>query len=132
MITKIDHIGIAVKDLDEHIPFYRDILKLEMTGREELAEQEVKVAMFKAGEITIELLESISEAGPIARYIEKKGEGMHHIAYRTDDIQKGMDELKKKGIVMIDQTPRKGAHGSRIAFIHPRSSCKVLTELIQG
>ena len=131
MITQINHIGIAVKSLDEHIPFYRDHLALEFLGTEEIADQKVKVAMFKAGEVKIELLEPLSDDSPIAKYIEKKGEGMHHIAYQSDDIDKELAGFKEKNLRMIDEMPRDGAHGTKIAFLHPKSSAKVLTEITQ-
>ena len=131
MITKLDHIGIAVKTLAEHIPFNRDVLKLEMKGVELLDEQMVKVAVFKVGEVNIELLAPISEESPVTKFIEKRGEGMHHIAYQIENIVEGIEELKKKKILLIDETPRYGAHGKKITFINPESSCKVLTELTQ-
>lgn len=131
MIKQINHIGIAVESLDKHIPFYRDVLGLQLDGIEEVPDQKVKVAMFKVGEVHIELLEPVSEDSPIAKYIEKKGEGMHHIAYQSDDIEKELSGLKEKEIQMIDEQPRPGAHGSKIAFIHPKASCRVLTEICQ-
>jgi methylmalonyl-CoA/ethylmalonyl-CoA epimerase len=132
MINQINHIGIAVRSLDEHIPFYRDVLGLKESGIEEVADQKVKVAMFKVGEVSIELLEPTSPESPIAKFIEKKGEGMHHIAYQTDDIKNELSGMKAKDIQLIDQEPRDGAHGSRIAFLHPKSSGKVLTEICQS
>ncbi len=131
MIGKINHIGIAVSSLEEHIPFYRDVLGLRLLGSEEVAEQKVKVAMFMAGEVKIELLEPTDPESPIAKFIEKKGEGMHHIAYETDDIHKELEGFQDKGLRMIDSTPRSGAHGTKIAFIHPKSSAKVLTEICE-
>jgi methylmalonyl-CoA/ethylmalonyl-CoA epimerase len=131
MITKINHIGIAVSSLEEHVPFYRDVLQLEMKGTDELADQKVRVMIFGVGEVNIELLEPTSDDSPIAKFIEKKGEGLHHIAYQTDNIVEGIDGMKAKEVHMIDETPRQGAHGTSIAFIHPKSSCKVLTELTQ-
>ncbi len=132
MIQKINHIGIAVKSLDAHIPFYRDVLGLELIGIEEVPDQQVKTAMFKVGEVHIELLEPLSAESPIARFIEKKGEGMHHIAYQSEDIQSELAQLQEKEIQLIDQQPRAGAHGTQIAFIHPKSSGKVLTEICQN
>jgi len=131
MIKQINHIGIAVKSLDEHIPFYRDVLGLSLNGIEEVPDQKVKVAMFKVGEVHIELLEPISEESPIAKFIQKKGEGMHHIAYQSDDIEQELEGLKEKQIRLIDEQPRPGAHGTKIAFIHPGSSGRVLTEICQ-
>ncbi|KAA3615548.1 MAG: methylmalonyl-CoA epimerase [Calditrichaeota bacterium] len=131
MITQIDHIGIAVKSHDAHVPFYRDVLGFEFLGFEKVAEQKVKVAMLKVGEVKIELLQPISEGSPIAKFIEKRGEGIHHIAYRTDGISGQISDLKKNGIQMIDEIPKIGAHETQIAFIHPKSSGRVLTELCQ-
>ncbi|MCK5145589.1 methylmalonyl-CoA epimerase [bacterium] len=132
MIKHINHIGIAVQSLDAQIPFYRDVLGLEFLGIEEVAEQKVKVAMFQAGDAKIELLEPTDPESPIARHIEKKGEGMHHIAYETDNVVSEIEGLKEKEMRMIDETPRNGAHGCQIAFIHPKSSGRVLTELCQS
>ncbi len=131
MLSQINHIGIAVKSLDEHIPFYKDVLKMEFAGTEEVAEQKVKVAMFKIGEAKIELLEPTSEESPIAKFIEKKGEGIHHIAYQTDDIEGEIENIQDNDLRMIDKTPRMGAHDTKIAFIHPKSSGRVLTELTE-
>lgn len=131
MIQKINHIGIAVKSLDAHIPFYRDVLGLEFIGIEEVADQKVRTAMFKVGEVQIELLEPLSGESPVARFMEKKGEGMHHIAYQTDAITAELANLREKGIPLIDEEPRAGAHGTRIAFLHPKSSGRVLTEICQ-
>ncbi len=131
MIEKINHIGIAVGSLEVSIPFYRDILKLEFKGIDEVPDQKVRVAMFKVGEVNIELLAPVSDDSPIAKFIEKKGEGMHHIAFQTIDIETEIKMLKEKEIQMIDETPRKGTQGTRIAFIHPKSANKVLIELTQ-
>lgn len=132
MISKINHIGIAVKSLEEQIPFYHDILNLKFEGTEEVPDQKVKVAMFQVGEVRIELLEPTSEKSPIARFIDKKGQGMHHIAYESDDIEKEIEQAAGKGIKMIDKEPRDGAHNTKIAFMHPRSTGKVLTEICQS
>ncbi|NPE27362.1 methylmalonyl-CoA epimerase [Methanococcoides sp. SA1] len=131
MLTQINHIGIAVKSLEEHIPFYRDVMKMEFAGIEEVPEQKVKVAMFNIGEAKIELLEPTSDESPIAKYIEKKGEGIHHIAYQTDDINSEIKNIEDNELRMIDKTPRDGAHETKIAFIHPKSSGRVLTELTE-
>jgi len=131
VIEHINHIAIAVRSLEEHIPFYRDVLKLEYRGTEVVEEQKVRLAAFRVGEVNIELLEPTGAGSPIASFIEKRGEGMHHISYQVDDIEKQIAELKGKQIRMIDERPRSGAHGSRIAFLHPGSSAKVLTELTQ-
>lgn len=130
-IKGIDHIGIAVESLEESIPFYRDSLGLKFLGIEEVPSQKVRVGMFTVGESRIELLEPTSEDSPIAKAIEKRGQGMHHIAYSVDSASGEVDSLKRKGIRMIDNTPRKGAGGTAIAFIHPAASGKVLTELCE-
>ncbi|MEI7815643.1 MAG: methylmalonyl-CoA epimerase [Desulfuromonadales bacterium] len=131
MLTKINHIGIAVKSLDDAIPFYRDNLRMAFAGIEEVAEQKVRVAMLEIGESKIELLEPTSEESPVAKFIEKNGSGIHHIAYEVVDIEAAIAALLAGGARMIDEKPRGGAHGARIAFIHPKSSGGVLTELCQ-
>ena len=131
MIEKINHIAIAVRSLEEHIPFYRDVLNLEYRGTEVVEDQKVRLAVFRVGEVQIELLEPTEPDNPISGYIEKRGEGMHHISYQVDDIEAQIAELKQKQVRMIDEKPRSGAHGTRIAFLHPKSSAKVLTELTQ-
>ena len=131
MIQKINHLGIAVNNLDEQIPFYRDILKFEFLGIEEVSDQKVRVAIFQIGEVKIELLEPTAPDSPIAKYLDKKGPGIHHIAYQTDHIQDQIEQLTNQNINMIDQQPRTGAHQTKIAFIHPKSSGKILTELCE-
>jgi methylmalonyl-CoA/ethylmalonyl-CoA epimerase len=131
MIEKVNHIAIAVRSLAEHIPFYRDVLRLEYRGIEVVDDQKVRLAIFRLGEVDIELIEPSSADSPISTFIDKRGEGMHHISFQVDDIEKQIAELKGKQVRMIDQTPRLGAHGSRIAFLHPKSSANVLTELTQ-
>ncbi|RLB75515.1 MAG: methylmalonyl-CoA epimerase [Deltaproteobacteria bacterium] len=132
MLKKINHIGIAVKNLETAIPFYRDQLGMTFEGTEEVAEQKVKVAFLEIGESRIELLEPTSDDSPVAIFIEKKGEGIHHIAYEVDDIEAAIAELKEKGIRLIDKTPRRGAHNSLIAFLHPKATGGVLTEICQA
>ncbi len=132
MLTKINHIGIAVTSLDDAIPFYRDALGMSFAGTEEVVEQKVRVAMLHVGESMIELLEPTSEDSPVARFIEKNGAGIHHIAYEVEDIEAAIATLLASGNRMIDEKPRHGAHGSSIAFIHPKSSKGVLTELCQA
>lgn len=131
MLQKINHIGIAVQSIDETIPFYRDQLGMALLGTEEVAEQLVRVAMFGVGESKIELLEPMSPESPVAKFLEKNGPGMHHIAYEVDDIEAAIASLVAMGARMIDMVPRSGAHGTRIAFVHPKSSSGVLTELCQ-
>ncbi len=131
MLEKIDHIGIAVKDLEETGKFYRELLGMEYLGTEEVESQKVKVAFFKIGETHIELVMPTSEDSPVAKFLASKGEGIHHICYATDDIEGDLAALKAKGARLINETPRPGAHGARVAFIHPRTSKGVLTELSQ-
>ncbi len=131
MLTKINHIGVAVASLDEAIPFYRDSLGMAFQGCEEVPEQKVKVAMLQIGESKIELLEPTAPDSPVAKHLEKNGAGIHHIAYEVDDIEAAIADLEKAGARMIDAVPRNGAHGARIAFVHPKSSHGVLTELCQ-
>ncbi len=131
-LTHIEHIGIAVKDLNESIKYYENILNLKCYAIEEVKEQKVKTAFFMIGQTKIELLESTDPEGPIGKFIEKKGEGVHHLAFAVDNIDKALPELEEKGVRLIDQTPRKGAEGLDIAFLHPKSTQGVLTELCEN
>lgn len=126
---KVDHIGIAVKDLNAALKFYEDTLGLKSAGTETVDEQKVKVAFLPCGDSELELLESTSEDGAIARFIEKNGEGIQHIALRVDSIDKTLAELKEQGVRLIDQEPRYGAGGARIAFVHPKATGGILLEL---
>ena len=130
-VTRIDHIGIAVESIEDASAFYRDALGLESLGTEEVPSQKVRVAMFSVGESKIELLEPTSPDSPIAVFLEKKGPGIHHIAYSVTDASGAVRELVEKKIRMIDSEPRPGAGGSRIACVHPGASGRVLTELCQ-
>ncbi len=130
-INYIEHIGIAVKNIDEAIRYYEDVLGLKCYSIEEVADQKVKTAFFMVGQTKIELLESTSPEGPIGKFIEKKGEGIHHIAFSVNGLQSQLDEAKEKGIQLIDEKPRKGAEGLDIAFLHPKSTFGVLTELCE-
>lgn len=132
MLKKINHIGIAVHSLEEALPFYRDMLGMAFQGTEEVAEQGVRVAMLGVGESKVELLEPTSPESPIAKFLEKNGPGIHHLAYEVEDIEAAIARLEGEGARMIDRTPRNGAHGTRIAFVHPKSSGGVLTELCQS
>lgn len=132
MLHKIDHIGIAVQSIDATLPFYRDTLGMTCLGMEEVAEQKVKVAMLVIGESKIELLEPTAADSPVAKSLEKNGQGIHHIAYEVADIDAAIAALLAQGARMIDESPRRGAHGTRIAFVHPKSSHGVLTELCQS
>lgn len=130
-IIKIDHIGIAVNSIDGSKNFWSDVLGLGITGRETVQEQKVTTAFLPVGDSEVELLESTAPDGPVAKYIEKKGEGMQHIAFRVENIDDCLRELKEKGIKLIDQEPRIGAGGARIAFLHPKATQGVLVELCE-
>jgi len=131
MVKKIDHIGIAVSNLSEAIKFYEEVLGLSATGIEEVEEQKVRVAFLPTGDSEVELLESTSPDGPIARFIEKNGEGIQHIAFRVDNLEDKLAELKSKGIRLIDEKPRRGAGGAKIAFLHPKSTFGTLVEICE-
>jgi len=126
--THIEHIGIAVKSLEESIPYYEKVLGLECYAVEEVKDQKVKTAFFKVGQTKIELLESTDIQGPIGKFLEKKGEGIHHIAFAMDDVTEALRQAEAKGIRLIDKQPRKGAEGLSIGFLHPKSTQGVLTE----
>ena len=130
-LTHIEHIGIAVKSLEESIPFYEEVLGLKCYAVEEVKDQKVKTAFFKIGETKIELLESTDPAGPVGKFIEKRGEGLHHVAFAVEGIENALEEARSKGVKLIDFSPRKGAEGLNIAFLHPRSTFGVLTELCE-
>jgi methylmalonyl-CoA/ethylmalonyl-CoA epimerase len=130
-ISHIEHLGIAVKSLEQSIPYYEQILGLKCYAVEEVADQKVKTAFFKAGQTKIELLEPTGPESAVAKFIEKRGEGIHHIAFAVDNVQKSLDEIAEKGVQIIDKAPRKGAEGLEIAFLHPKSTLGVLTELCQ-
>ena len=129
--THIEHIGIAVKSLDEAIPFYEGVLGLQCYSIEEVTDQKVRTAFFMIGQTKIELLESTDPEGPVGKFIEKRGEGIHHIAYAVESIEERLKEAEEAGVMMIDKTPRKGAEGLSIAFLHPKSTFGVLTELCE-
>lgn len=131
VIKKVDHIGIAVRSLEETLPFYTDVLQLELLGIEEVESQKVRVAFIKAGETKLELLEPTSQESAIAKYIEKRGQGIHHVALGVESIEERIHDLKTNGIRMIDEQPRMGAGGANIAFLHPKSTGSVLYELCE-
>lgn len=131
MVNKLDHIGIAVKDLEESVKFYEEVLGLKLQGIETVEEQKVKVAFLPLGDTELELLEATSPDSPIAKFIESKGQGVQHLAFRVDNIEKVLGEMKEKGIRLIDEKPRYGAGGARIAFLHPKSTNGVLVELCE-
>jgi methylmalonyl-CoA/ethylmalonyl-CoA epimerase len=126
---KVDHIGIAVKDLAQAKKFYQDVLGMEVMGEEVVEQQKVKVCFIPSGDSELELLESTSPDGPIAKYIEKNGEGIQHIALRVDNVEAAIAAMKEKGVRMIDEQPRYGAGGARIAFVHPKATGGILLEL---
>lgn len=131
--SHIEHLGIAVKSLEEAIPYYENILGLKCYSIEEVADQKVKTAFFKVGQTKIELLEPTSEDSTIAKFIEKRGEGIHHMAFAIEDgVANALAEVEAKGVRLIDKAPRKGAEGLNIAFLHPKSTCSVLTELCEN
>ena len=131
-ISHIEHIGIAVKSLQEAIPFYENVLGLKCYAIEEVADQKVKTAFFMVGQTKIELLESTDPEGPIGKFLEKKGEGIHHLAFAVEDgVQNALNEMSDKGIQLLDKAPRKGAEGLNIAFVHPKSTIGVLTEFCE-
>jgi methylmalonyl-CoA/ethylmalonyl-CoA epimerase len=130
-ILKIDHLGIAVGSMAEGKKFWTDVLGLKFEGSETVAEQKVTTGFFPVGESEVELLESTSPDGPVAKYIEKRGEGIQHVAFRVENIEGALEELKAKGIKLIDEKPRIGAGGAKIAFLHPKSTSGVLVELCE-
>ena len=131
-ISHIEHIGIAVKNLTESIKYYEEVLGLKCYAIEEVADQKVKTAFFMVGQTKIELLESTDPEGPIGKFIENKGEGIHHLAFAVNNIEKSLAEAEEKGIRLIDKTPRKGAEGLTIGFLHPKSTIGVLTEFCEN
>jgi methylmalonyl-CoA/ethylmalonyl-CoA epimerase len=130
-ILKIDHLGIAVNSIEDGQRFWSDVLGLQFEGSETVEAQKVTTAFFPVGESEVELLESTSADGPVAKYIEKRGQGIQHVAFRVADIEEALEELKSKGVQLIDQTPRMGAGGAKIAFLHPKATNGVLVELCE-
>ena len=131
MIKNIDHIGIAVRSLEEALPLYTETLQLELEGIETVESQGVKVAFILAGNTRLELLEALSPESPIAKFIEKRGEGVHHVALGVDNIEDRIQQIKEAGLRMIDETSRLGAHHAKVAFIHPKSTASILYELTE-
>lgn len=129
MIKKLDHIAIVVKDLDKEIKRYKELEGMEFKGTEIVEEQKIRAAFFKVGDIMLEIIEPTSQDSPVSSFLEKRGGGIHHLAFEVDDINNSIEEMKKKEIRMIDKKPRKGAHNSKIAFAHPKSFSGVLIEL---
>jgi methylmalonyl-CoA/ethylmalonyl-CoA epimerase len=131
-LSHIEHVGIAVDNLEEAILYYENTLGLKCYAIEEVADQKVKTAFFKIGQTKIELLESTDANGPIGKFIEKRGQGIHHMAFAVNNIEKSLEEIEEKGIRLIDKKPRKGAEGLDIAFLHPKSTFGVLTEFCEN
>jgi methylmalonyl-CoA/ethylmalonyl-CoA epimerase len=131
-VTHIEHIGIAVENLEESIAFYENVMGLKCYGIEEVPDQKVRTAFFQVGDTKIELLESTAPDGPIGKFVEKKGQGMHHIAFAVKNIEESLKHAEEKGVKLIDNTPRKGAEGLSIGFLHPKSTNGVLTELCEN
>jgi methylmalonyl-CoA/ethylmalonyl-CoA epimerase len=131
MTRDLDHIAVATTSLEKGLSFYRDLLGLEHCGTEEVKEQKVRAAVLEAGDTHIELLEPTSEESPVARFIRKRGEGLHHLAFKVHDIEAAVDRVVKAGGRMIDREPRSGVGGTRIAFIHPTTPSGVLVELVE-
>ena len=130
-VRAINHIGIAVRSIDAQKPFYEGTLGAVFEGTEEVPDQKVRVGFFRVGDVRLELLEPTDPSSTVATFLDKKGEGLHHVAYTVDKIEDRIAELKQGGVRMIDETPRPGAHHMRIAFVHPRSTFGVLTELCE-
>ncbi len=131
MLGAIDHVGIAVEDIDTALPVYRDSLGLPLVHRETVAEQGVDAALLDVGESHVELLQPLTPESAIGKFISQRGPGLHHVAYRVGDIDRTLSELKEAGMRLIDERPRAGIRGSRIAFVHPGSAAGVLTEIVQ-
>lgn len=131
MKVELDHVGIAVDDLDQALAFYRDALGLEVETPEDVPSQGVRAHFIPAGESALELLEATADDSPITKYLRKRGPGLHHITLRVDDIRAALSQLQARGVRLIDESPRAGAHGSLVAFIHPSSAHGVLIELKQ-
>lgn len=132
MLTKIDHLGIAVHNLDKSIAYYEKSLGLKCHGREEVDSQKVKTAFFEVGEVHLELLEPTSEDSPVAKFLDKNGEGIHHVAFRTDDIEAQLKQASDSGVQLIHEVPFEGAANKLVAFLHPKSTHGVLTEFCMG
>ena len=130
-VSHIEHLGIAVKSLEEAIPYWENVLGLKCYNIEEVADQKVKTAFFMLGQTKIELLEPTSEESTIAKYIEKRGQGVHHVAFAVEGIEDALADATEKGVQLIDKAPRMGAEGLSIAFLHPKSTMGVLTELCE-
>jgi methylmalonyl-CoA/ethylmalonyl-CoA epimerase len=131
MITSLDHIGIAVYDVHQALSFYTQTLGLKLEGTKEGKQNRVKAALLKAGDATLELLEPLDQESSIAKHLQKRGQGIHHLAFKVDNIEKTLEQLKNKGVILIDEEPRTGIEGGKIAFLHPKSTAGVLIELCE-
>ncbi len=131
MFNRIDHVGVAVEGLDEALELYRDRFQLPVSHREVVEEQGVEAVLLDTGESHIELLAPLGADTPVGRYLARNGPGLHHVAYHVDDIERTLDALREAGLELIDQQPRTGIRGSRVAFLHPRTTAGVLTEIVQ-
>lgn len=131
MLGRIDHIGVAVEDLDGALPLYRDALGLELVHRETVSEQGVEAALLDIGEGHVELLAPLGPDTPVGKFLDRQGPGLHHVAYQVPDIEAALEGLRAAGLRLIDETPRTGIRDSRVAFVHPRSTGSVLTEIVQ-
>ena len=131
MITNLDHVGIAVYNIQQTLPLYTQTLGLKLEGIKEGKQNRVKAALLKAGDATIELLEPLDQESPIAKHLQKRGQGIHHLAFKVDNIEKTLEQLKSKGVILIDEKPRIGIEGGKIAFLHPKSTADVLIELCE-
>ncbi|MEM2142180.1 MAG: methylmalonyl-CoA epimerase [Candidatus Thorarchaeota archaeon] len=131
-VSEIDHIGVAVKSIEDAMPYYRDVLGLEFIGTETVGDQKVRVAIFRIGDSRLELLEPTSDDSPISGFLEKRGNGLHHVCVLVDSIESALEQHRRAGSQLIDSVPRIGAHGKKIAFVHPRSTSGVLLELCEA
>lgn len=131
MIKKINHIAVAVNNIEEALKFYQEVMDLTFIGTEVVPAQKTKVGFFKVGESNIELVQPVEPESPLVKFLESKGEGIHHICFEVDDLEETVKRLIEKGAIMVDQNPRLGAHGSKVVFIHPKSSRGVLIELCE-
>jgi len=131
MITRLDHISIAVHSIEDTLPIYTQLLGLKLEKLEDAKQHRIKAALLAVGETNIELIEPLDKESPISKFLEKRGQGIHHIAFKVDNIEKALDELKAKGVVLIDKKPRIGFEGGKIVFLHPKSTGNVLIELCQ-
>ncbi len=127
----LNHVGIAVRSIEEHRPYYEKVLGAEFEGAEEVPSQKVRVAFYRVGDVRLELLEPLGDTGPIAKFIANRGEGLHHVAFQVSDLRERISELERSGVTMIDHEPRLGSHHMQIAFLHPKSTHGVLTELCE-